>query len=313
MALEDFIEPSRDDAERSPGWIVTFADLMALLMCFFVLLLSFSSMDVEKYKRVAVAMREAFGARGELPVDADTANGMIEPQPPTTPEATQSNITCTTPAPDEERLQREAQRSATEKAIVDRVAGLVGETQQDALTLATALSKEIAAGVIEVETNGRRIVLRVKEHGSFPSGSASLTGEFKPVLKIIRGVLKDTNGQIFVEGHTDNVPITTAQFHSNLELSSSRAISVAHGLIEDGALDQRRFTVTGFADSRPLASNATLEGRTRNRRVEVVIQQGLGDDVKRQLDTLRSDDPETFDRVRAELIRRFNLEPDEIG
>ena len=153
---------------------------------------------------------------------------------------------------------------------------LVGETEHDAVTLATALSKEIAAGVLEVETNGRRIVLRVKEHGSFASGSASLTKDFKPVLKIIRGVLKDTKGQIAVEGHTDDVPITTTAFHSNLELSTSRAISVAHGLFEDGSLDQRRFTVAGYADSRPLVPNDTSEGRVKNRRVEVVIDQGLG-------------------------------------
>ena len=134
---------------------------------------------------------------------------------------------------------------------------------------------------MEVETNGRRIVLRVKEHGSFPSGTASLTSDFKPVLKIMRGVLKDTKGQIAVEGHTDDVPISTSAFHSNLELSTSRAISVARGLFEDGALNQQRFTVAGYADSRPLVPNDTLEGRVRNRRVEVVIEQGLGGRARR--------------------------------
>jgi chemotaxis protein MotB len=131
------------------------------------------------------------------------------------------------------------------------------------------------------------------------------------VLKIVRGVLKDTKGQIAVEGHTDDVPITTAEFHSNLELSTSRAISVAHGLFEDGSLDQRRFTVAGYADSRPLVTNSTPEGRVKNRRVEVVVDQGLGD-VKRDLDTLRGNDAEAFGRVRTELMRRFNLKPDEI-
>jgi chemotaxis protein MotB len=311
MPLEDFIEPKRDGEERAPGWIVTFADLMALLMCFFVLLLSFSSMDVEKYKRIAASMREAFGTRTQANFDGSLdANGIVAPQ--STGEAPQPEAVCAVRATSEADARRDAQRSAAEKAIVDEVAGLVGQTEHDAVTLAGALSKEIAAGVLEVETNGRKIILRVKEHGSFPSGSASLTSDFKPVLKIIRGVLKNTSGQIFVEGHTDDVPITTSQFRSNLELSSSRAISVAHGLFEDGALDQRRFTVTGYADSRPLTPNDTLEGRMRNRRVEVVIQQGLGDGVKKDLDTLRSTDPEGFDRVRVELMRRFNLKPDEI-
>jgi len=203
-------------------------------------------------------------------------------------------------------------RREAEQAIIDKVAALVGETEHDALGLATALSKDIAAGVLEVETNGRKIVLRVKEHGSFASGSASLTSDFKPVLKIMRVVLKDTKGQIAVEGHTDDVAISTSAFRSNLELSSSRAISVAHGLFEGGALDQRRFTVAGYADSRPLVPNSTPEGRVKNRRVEVVIQQGLGTDVKQQLDALRRSDAESFDRVRTELVRRFDLKPDEI-
>jgi chemotaxis protein MotB len=216
------------------------------------------------------------------------------------------------PVPDEAEVQREAQRSAAEHAIVDKVAGLVGQTERDAITLATALAKEIAAGVLEVETNGRKIVLRVKEHGSFPSGSASLTSDFKPVLKIVRGVLKETKGQIYVEGHTDDVPITTSQFHSNLELSTSRAITVAHGLFEDGALDERRFTVTGYADSRPLVANDTAEGRARNRRIEVVIRQGLDEDTKNDLAALHRTDPEGFDRVRTELMGRFNLEPGDV-
>lgn len=310
MALEDFIEPKPGAEQRAPGWIVTFADLMALLMCFFVLLLSYSSMDVEKYKRIASSMREAFGARAPLSsADANLANGFVK-----APEAQPSDtaVVRAAPVPDEAAVQAQAQRKEAEQAVIDNVAGLVGQTEHDAITLATALSKEIAAGVLEVETNGRKIVLRVKEHGSFPSGSALLTSDFKPVLKIIRGVLKDTKGRIYVEGHTDDVPITTSQFRSNLELSTSRAISVAHGLFEDGALDERRFTVTGYADSRPLVANDTPEGRARNRRIEVVIRQGLGDGIKNDLDALHRSDPEGFDRVRTELMSRFNLEPGDV-
>ena len=310
MPLEDYVEAKPEVEERSAGWIVTFADLMALLMCFFVLLLSFSSMDVEKYKRIAETMRNTFGVPSPMHFDASSANGSIEVQ--STPPSIAAPAPAACPAQESAAKELDAAEREAEQRIVDKVAALVGATEHDAVALATALSKEIAAGVLEVETNGRRIVLRVKEHGSFPSGSASLTNDFKPVLKIIRGVLKDTSGQISVEGHTDDVPISTSAFHSNLELSTSRAISVAHGLFEDGALDQRRFTVAGYADSRPLVPNDTPEGRIRNRRVEVVVEQGLGADVKHDLDALRSGDAEGFDRVRTELVRRFNLKPDEV-
>ena len=311
MPLEDYMDELPPIEERAPAWIVTFADLMALLMCFFVLLLSFSSMDVEKYRRIAETMRSAFGVHTQMHFDGSVANGFVQAQSSVEPVSSPPNspAACAPPDPVEAQLP-EVDREA-EQHIVDSVKTLVGETERDAVMLATALSKEIAAGVLEVETNGRRIVLRVKEHGTFASGSASLTRDFKPVLKIIRGVLKDTKGQIAVEGHTDDVPIATAAFNSNLELSTSRAISVAHGLFEDGSLDQRRFTVAGYADSRPLAPNNTPEGRVKNRRVDVVIDQGLGD-VKHDLDTLRGNDAEAFDRVRTELMRRFNLKPDEI-
>ncbi len=311
MPLEDYMDERPPTEERAPGWIVTFADLMVLLMCFFVLLLSFSSMDVEKYKRIAETMRSEFGVQTQVRFDGSATNGLVKAQVPIDPVASSPNPPAACATPDAVVAQEPGPDRKAEQHVVDGVATLVGETEHDAVMLATALSKEIAAGVLEVETNGRRIVLRVKEHGTFASGSASLTKDFKPVLKIIRGVLKVTKGQIAVEGHTDDVPITTTAFNSNLELSTSRAIAVAHGLFEDGSLDQRRFTVAGYADSRPLVPNNTPEGRLKNRRVEVVVDQGLGE-VKRELDTLRGNDAEAFDRVRTELVRRFNLKPDEI-
>jgi len=316
MAFEDLQQSKTVDDERvvMPGWVVTFADLMALLVCFFVLLLSFSSMDVEKYKRIAESMRAALGVQG---VPGPSRIESIAPGEPVQqlpdPSATPASMSCPSPAPTASAAQIDAERDiAQQQAVVAKVADLVGRTERDAIKLAAALSKEIAAGVLEVETNGRKIILRVKERGSFPSGSASLSSDFKPVLKIIRGVLKGTEGQIYVEGHTDDVPITTAQFRSNWALSSARAISVAHGLFEDGALDQRRFTVTGYADARPLVPNDSSEGRTRNRRVEVVIQQGLEGDVKNDLDALRNADPAGYERVRTELMQRFNLRSDEV-
>jgi len=163
-----------------------------------------------------------------------------------------------------------------------------------------------------VETKGRDIIVRVKEHGSFPSGSDMLSENFKPVLRIIRDVLTETDGQITVEGHTDDVPISTTRFRSNWALSSARAVSVAHGLFGDGAIDQERFTVAGYADTKPLVSNSTGAGRARNRRVEVVIRQGLGEDVKEKLEILRAEDPTLYQEVRKELIERFELSPDEI-
>ena len=304
---------------------MTFADLMSLLMCFFVLLLSFSEMDVLKFKRLAGSMHQAFGVqqkvrandppKGTSIIAQEFSPGRPEPTPlneiwqKTTDLSKNSlDVACQDMGSSNSGESGDAQKMI----IVDKVQDLVGETEQDAIDLATALSKEIAAGVLEVETAGREITVRVKEHGSFESGSAALSSNFKPVLRIIQDTLRDIEGDVQVQGHTDDRPIATAAFPSNWALSAARAVSVAHGLFGDGALDEDRFAVAGYADTQPLVSNTTAAGRARNRRVEIVIHQGLGEDTQRELEVLRAEDPAAFQEVRQELIRRFELSPDEI-
>lgn len=307
------------------GWIATFADLMSLLMCFFVLLLSFSEMDVLKFKRLAGSMKQAFGVQQQLRVnDIPKGTSIIaqefspgKPQPTPLNEIWQkttneSKNSLDTACQDLGNSNAGERGDAQKLVIVDEVRDLVGETEEDAINLATELAREIAAGVVEVETAGRNIVVRVKEQGSFASGTAELSADFKPVLKIIRDVLKETDGKVYVEGHTDNVPIRTARFRSNWALSSARAVSVAHGLFDTGELSSERFAVSGYSDTRPLVSNETGAGRARNRRVEIIIRQGLDEDTKRQLEVLAGEDPTAFRAVQQELIRQFDLRPDEI-
>lgn len=316
---------SRSEKGGGAGWIATFADLMSLLMCFFVLLLSFSEMDVLKFKRLAGSMQRAFGVQQQLRVEdppkgtsiiaQEFSPGKPDPTPlneiwqKTTDESRSSlDVACQDLGSSNTGETGDAQR----QLVVDKIRDLVGETEEDAIEMAEALSKEIAEGILEVETAGRRIVVRVKEHGSFPSGSADLSPAFKPVLRIIQDVLRDTEGQVAVEGHTDDVPISTARFRSNWALSSARAVSVAHGLFGDGPLGEERFSVSGFADTRPLVSNETPAGRARNRRVEIVVRQGLDDDLERELEILRAEDPALYQSVREEVMERFELSPEEI-
>lgn len=308
-----------------PAWVMTFADLMSLLMCFFVLLLSFSEMDVMKFKRLAGSMSQAFGVqqkfkandppKGTSIIAQEFSPGKPAPTPlneiwQKTTDLSKSSLEVACQDMGSSNIGESG--DAQKLLVVDKIRDLVGETEENAIELATALSKEIAAGVIEVETEGRRIIVRVKEHGSFESGSATLSPNFKPVLRIIQDVLKESDGNIVVEGHTDDRPIATAQFRSNWALSSARAVSVAHGLFADGSIDEDRFTVTGYAATRPLVSHSTTAGRARNRRVEVVVYQPLDDELQQELEVLRSESPEVYQAVRKELIQRFNLSPDEI-
>lgn len=317
----DSVEKKRGGA----GWVMTFADLMSLLMCFFVLLLSFSEMDVLKFKRLAGSMRSAFGVQSEFRAESVPKGTSIIAQEfsPGKPEPTalneiwqkttdQSRSSLDVACQDTGSSNSGESGDAQKMVVVDKVRDLVGETEEDAIELATALSKEIAAGVLEVETKGRRIIVRVKEHGTFESGRADLSPNFRPVLRIIQDVLKKTDGRIMVEGHSDDVPIATTRFRSNWALSSARAVSVAHGLFGDGSLTEERFTIAGHADTKPLVSNETDAGRARNRRVEIVIHQGLSDDVRQELEVLRAENPAAYNQVRQEIIERFELAPGEI-
>lgn len=313
-----------DDEGGGDGWIMTFADLMSLLMCFFVLLLSFSEMDVLKFKRLAGSMKQAFGVQQQLKVnDIPKGTSIIAQEfSPGKPDPTPLNqIWQKTTDMSKNSLDVSCQdlgssnsgeRGDAQRQVIDRVAELIGETEQDAIDVAEALAKEIAAGVIEIETRARRIIVRIKEHGSFPSGSARVTRDFRPVLKIIQQTLRDTEGHIIVEGHSDNVPINTTEFPSNWALSSARAVSVAHGLMEDSGLPETRFTVTGNADTRPLVSNVNAVGRARNRRVEIIVDQGYDEEVKEDLEVLQGEAPVYFEEARKELGTRFNLAPEEV-
>ena len=323
--MDDEDEPRSESLAGAPAWMATFADLMTLLMCFFVLLLATSDTNAQRYKRIAGSMANAFGVQAQIETIAIPKGTSIiaEEFSSATPEPTPMNE-VRQKTTDNERDSLDVQNQGTrspesgqtgddrKKEILEKIQGLVRETEQEAVKIATALSKEVKEGIIEVETSGRKITVRIKEHGTFLSGSADLTPNFKPVLKIIRQALEDTEGNFVVEGHTDNDPIATSHFRSNWALSSARAVTVAHALFDEGRLTEGRFVVSGHADTRPLVANDTLADKARNRRVEVLIDQGLNEEVKKDLEVLRTEDPTLYQQIKGEMIYRFELQPDEI-
>lgn len=277
-----------------PAWLATFADLMSLLMCFFVLLLSFSEMDAMKFKRLAGSMAQAFGVQAELNVvevpkgtsiiAQEFSPGRPEPTPineiwQSTSNATQMSLDVECSEEYDIEQGEEGADAGVKLRVRQRLEELVKETEQQAYELANALQAQIMAGEVEVETRGRKIIIRIREKGSFVSGSAELNPQYRDVMHEVRSVLALKPGSIVVQGHSDDVPINTARFRSNWELSAARAVSVAHELMVGGTLPASRFEVSGKADTQPLVPNNTAENRARNRRVEIVIQQGLADEL----------------------------------
>ncbi len=327
----------------APGWMGTFADLMSLLMCFFVLLLSFSEMDAMKFKRLAGSMAQAFGVQNKLDVkDPPKGTSIIAQEfSPGRPDPTPINeiyqhtddlteLSLEVNASEEYDVaagiegqeagvpdsEKEKEEPVEEQEVIEKIEELIKETQQDARELAEALQDQISKGEVEVETQGRQIIVRIREKGSFGSGSAELAGNYLPLLQEMRDVLSTKEGAISIQGHTDDIPINTSRFRSNWELSTSRAVSVAHAIFDGGILNPNRVQVSGFAETRPLASNETAEGRAKNRRVEIVIQQGLGGEAMKQgLRNLKEKDPQFFESLELETQDSgpaFNLDRSDI-
>jgi chemotaxis protein MotB len=277
----------------------TFADLMALLMCFFVLLLAFSEMDVLKFKQIAGSMKFAFGVQNKIEVDdipkgtsviaMEFRPGRPDPTPietiqQQTMEMTQQVIEFQAGEEDSaggRQEQREdqtggqsalnAEETETAEAMAEAAQEQINETVKK---MAQELEQQIVDGAIELESLGQQIIIRIRENGSFPSGSSFLQPRFKPILQQIGRMLVDIPGEITVSGHTDDFQVADELHLNNWDLSAKRAVSVASELLRAPGFDRNRLSVVGHADTRPLVPNNSELNRRRNRRVEIAIMQG---------------------------------------
>jgi chemotaxis protein MotB len=263
-------------------WMATFADMMSLLMCFFVLLLSFAELDVMKYKQVAGAMKDAFGVQRdvkatEIPKGTSIIAKSYSPGKPT--EVTPLEMMREKTIDDSKiNLDFTDTSSVSDKILADAEALAQMKAKQQAKEEAEELKKEMAdaigKGLLEVEGFNDRVLIRIREKGSFGSGEADLKPAFTPILKQIANVLKQRDGHFIISGHTDDIPISTSQFRSNWDLSAKRAASVVHFFIEFGGIDPERMEIRAHSDNQPLVPNDSWENRSKNRRVEISVLHG---------------------------------------
>lgn len=272
--------PEEDSGGGVPAWVMTFADLMTLLMCFFVLLLAFSEMDVMKFKQLSGSVREAFGVQAEIEAKTIPKGTSIIAQEfsPGIPEPTPLNeVRQFTMESNRNSLDFESDDEIEEdKRRRERAAEIAAEIR-------TRLGSEIEKGDVAVRLEGKRVVIQLLEKATFRSGYADISGEFDPVLNKIAGILAETEGEINISGHSDNIPIRNERYRSNWDLSSARAVSVLETLLALGKLRPDRFVAAGHADTRPLAENDSPANRAQNRRVDItIIQTGdTGADIVR--------------------------------
>ncbi len=218
-----------------PGWVVTFGDMMSLLLTFFIMLLSFSNTNVQKFKELLGSVEKAFGVQREKIILTRVGQK----------------------TPIDLMGSAENQRDAKKDALLN--------------LLAQSLTEQNLEGDVTVRKTDRGVLLQIKGSMMFDPGEAILKDKAKKMFEKLIPIIKKSPYEVIVEGHTDNLPIKSDKYPSNWELSSARAGTVVRFFIEKGNLNPKRFTAEGFADTRPTLPNDTPEHRAQNRRVNIVF------------------------------------------
>ena len=235
------------DEELNEAWLLPYSDLMTLLLALFIALFAMSQTDASKMQALAQAFTAAFNMGGP-----SFFSGM-GPSTSMTSATTQGQDNANSAYMQENENLREAQEKLEQYIKENNL--------QDQVS--TELSEE-------------GLMIRLKEKALFASGSAALQGQAEQIVPVIAALLSSLPERVTISGHTDNVPISTAQFPSNWELSSARAVSLMRGLMGvQPSLNPARFSALGYSEYRPIASNDTEEGRAQNRRVEVFIARSM--------------------------------------
>jgi len=222
-----------EDRENTERWLLTYSDLITLLLAFFIMMYTFSKQDASKYQEVTSYLRTIF-SKGTIISEkgrdsGGTAEAMVKPM-----------------TGEEIRKQLEEEIKEIKNTIE-------------------------LNGNISVFSDERGIVIRIMDRAFFDEGKAILKDRAINALEKIIPVLKQINNHIRIEGHTDNIPINTYEFRSNWELSVRRATEVVRYIIEKGHIPPQRISATGYAEYRPIAPNDTPENRALNRRIEIII------------------------------------------
>ncbi|MCS5707756.1 OmpA family protein [Candidatus Berkiella cookevillensis] len=274
MISNDIEDVAKLEKPGVPAWVVTFGNLMSLLMCFFVLQLSFSQIETEKFKKIAISMVETFGARQEGGLDAlpQEVRAIARGFNPSNEASTLNEVKTEMVAmPNQVELDEAIFEKVKEKKKKEREE----KSEQAAIDIAKQLVNEILNGTIEIEPHEQHIVIRILEQDSFFTGENEVRASFMPILNKIRRILEHSDGNISIEVHTDDLPVFTSDFRSNWDLSVVRAASVAHLLLNNpnSTLDKKRVSILGHADSKPLFANDSKAHRASNRRIEIILDQ----------------------------------------
>ena len=233
-----------DKKEGAPAWMATFADLVTLLMCFFVLLFAMSTTQQETFKELVESLRSALG---------------VQSVPET---GTREGLTMHA-VPSEEP-------SETQK--IDELGGMIQkEMEEIASEVRELILFNKLGGLVNVSESETGVVITLSDLLLFSPGAAALSEKGADILRQVSKILAQLAYHVKVKGHTDVSPISTGKYPSNWELSSSRAAAVVRLLVQSG-VEPKLISAEGYAQYRPVATNDTEKGRAQNRRVEIIYE-----------------------------------------
>lgn len=258
--------------ENRDRWMITYADLITLLLIFFVILFAMSSLDTDKYNIVTSSLSESF--KSGSPV-LEGGNGILDAGKTTENKqgnaAGDVNATATPTIEPGDKTENEAPsaRELAFRAQEIKLAELMG-------VITTYVKENNLEEQIYVADKPQGIEITLSDRFLFDAGKADLKSPALPALQQLSGLFKDIGATISIEGHTDNTPVSAAsRYNDNWELSGARALSVLRFFIDNEGLDPDTFQYAGYADTRPSADNNTVTGKQKNRRVEIIVLRQL--------------------------------------
>lgn len=260
---------SRESRDR---WMITYADLITLLLIFFIILYAMSSLDTDKYNIVTGSLSESFKSGSTVLEGGDGILDAGNP-PVNTPGNTDgdANATAKPTEGSNDKAENEAP-SARELAFREQEAKLA-----ELMGVITSYVKQNNLGEqIFVADKPQGIEITLSDRFLFDVGKADLKSLALPALQQLSGLFKDIGATISIEGHTDNTPVSSAsRYRDNWELSGARALSVLRFFLDNEGLNPDTFQYAGYADTRPTADNTTSSGQQKNRRVEIIVLRQL--------------------------------------
>ncbi|BBH23293.1 flagellar motor protein MotB [Paenibacillus baekrokdamisoli] len=263
MSKKHKSEHHEEHADES--WLIPYADLLTLLLALFIVLFAMSTTDSKKFEEMSKAFNIAF----------NSGSGVLD------------NTTIVTTGEQMSKERENNRQPSKEDLTKEQLQAAMKQEQEDLEKLKKQIDNYIkTAGLttqLETKLNQSQLMITISDNALFPSGSAQIKPEARSLALTIATMLNKYPGyEIVVSGHTDNEPISTAEFESNWDLSSSRAIRFMDILLSSKKLDPKLFSAIGYGEYRPVDSNANALGRSKNRRVEVSIIRKFTDPDKSQ-------------------------------